>query len=648
MRSSWHQFALLLALLAGLAPVEAQQTAAPPDLSAGPANDPALFPSGPGSSNPTDFSGSGAAPASSFGTPDFSGSSLSGAAAAAGGSGSTGGASGTRGAGSASARGGGTGGASGTNGTATGTGGSATPGTTSFEPGAFSSPASTTPTTPNGVAAPASVFGTTALGSGTGLGAGAGSGTAGLGGANTRTPSPSTAASFTLPSSYGQAPLTFAVGQGRLARPRYVFTGTAQMGYDDNVLQTPTAANGSPAASVNVLVSPARPPETVVVEVPPTGPTAIGVAPVPTFETVTIPGQKAVYRKVLVRAAIPAQPRIGSVVARTGIGFEMQLASRKTVFTADAHVDSSYYVNRPSTNSDTNGNLSLVFAHRITGRLQFSATANVAYLSQPDLRVVSGPTRNVGDYITGNVKADLTYRWSKRISTVTSLTENTLFYQNAVQKANDSYETIFGTEGRYIWNSKLTLLVEGRASKVLYPQSNLRDSTTYFILGGAEYALTKRLSGTIRVGESIRSFDNAPSNSASATSSSPYAEVTAAYRFSQTGSLTSNSRFGFEEPQDASSEVLVFRTTLSAVQAFSARLRGSASVGYIHRVTDSTQNALSTTITGNTFTADVGLDYAITRKFSVNASYSFVNDLSSLDQTGYYRNQIFLGAQYTY
>jgi outer membrane autotransporter protein len=53
-------------------------------------------------------------------------------------------------------------------------------------------------------------------------------------------------------------------------------------------------------------------------------------------------------------------------------------------------------------------------------------------------------------------------------------------------------------------------------------------------------------------------------------------------------------------------------------------------------------------ITGDTFTVDLGVDYAVTRKFSVNASYSFINDLSSLAQSDYYRNQLFLGAQYTF
>ncbi len=351
---------------------------------------------------------------------------------------------------------------SGTGGTgAGGTGAGAAPGTNiatpggvakpsggGFLPGPFQSPASTTPTTPNGVAAPASVFGTTGLGANTGLGAGSGTGTAGLGGANTRTPNPSTPESFTLPGAYGQAPLTFSAGMGRLARPRYVFTGTAQFGYDDNVLQTPTAQLGIPAKFQTVQTQVAIPDQTIYVAIPPTGRQPIGIRPHPTIVAETIKGQPALFETVQVSPAVVPQAQVGSAVARTGLGFEMQMANRKTVFTADAHVNADYYFSRPNDQTDFNGNIALIYAHRYSSRVQFSATVSAAYLSQPDVRVVSGPTRQVGDYLTYNSKFDLSYQFNKRISTVTSLTLGDLSYMNAIQKLNDTYTVGIGEELR--------------------------------------------------------------------------------------------------------------------------------------------------------------------------------------------------------
>lgn len=579
-----------------------------------------------------DFSGQRTAPASAFGetpaptgpVPDFSRSGVVSGAAAAGGAA----------------------GAPGTGAGATGAtpGGAAKPGAGGgFLPGPFQSPASTTPTTPNGVAAPATVFGTTALGAATGLGAGAGTGTAGLGGANTRTPNPSTPESFTLPGGYGQAPLTFSSGAGRLARPRYVWTGTAQFGYDDNVLQTPTAQLGLPAQYQLVQTQVEIPDQEIRVLVPPTGRPVVGVRPALVYRTETIKGQPAVFERVLVTPPVEPQERVGSFVARSGVGFEMQLANRKTIFTADAHVNANYYFSRPNDPSDINGNLALIYARRFSSRVQFSANVSAAYLSQPDVRVISGPTRQVGDYLTYNSKFDLSYQFNKRVSTVTSVTLSVLNYMNQIQEANNTYGFGIGEELRYTKSTKLTLVGEVRAAATVYPNGPQRDSKTYFLLVGADYAYSRRLSGIIRIGESLRSFD-----AGGDMSSSPYLEATTAYRYSSRGSLSWNTRFGFEEPQDANSEVLVFRTGLSAVQAFTARLRGSISLGYIHRVTSSEQALANQEITGDTYTVDLGLDYAITRKFSVNASYSFVDDLSSLEQTGYYRNQLFLGAQYTF
>jgi hypothetical protein len=590
-----------------------------------------LFPAPSANGTPApDFSGSRTAPASAFGpqapaagttVPDFSRSGVMGGAPSGAGAGA--GAAGT-----------------GPGGTGTAAGGAAKPG--GFLPGPFQSPASTTPTTPNGVAAPASVFGTGGTGSNTGLGAGAGTGTAGLGGANTRTPNPSTPESFTLPGGYGQAPLTFSSGAGRLARPRYVWTGTAQFGYDDNILQTPTAQLGLPAQYQLVQTQVEIPDRTVPFYVPQDSPRA-GVRLPPKLMMRVIKGQPAVFERVLVTPAVEPQERIGSAVARSGLGFEMQMSNRRTVFTADAHVNADYYFNRPNDQTDFNGNVALIYAHRYSSRVQFSATVGAAYLSQPDVRVISGPTRQVGDYFTYNSKFDLSYQFNRRLSAVSSLTLSALNYMNAIQELNNSYTVGIGEELRYIKNSKLTLVAEVRAAATTYPNGPTRDSKTYFLLVGADYAYSRRLSGIVRVGESVRSFDVGGD-----AASAPYLEATAAYRFSNRGSLTWNSRFGFEEPQDANSEVLVFRTNLSAVQAFTARLRGSASLGYIHRVTSSNQSLSSTDIIGDTYTFDLGLDYALTKKFSVNASYSFVDDTSNLEQTGYYRNQFFLGAQYTF
>jgi opacity protein-like surface antigen len=276
--------------------------------------------------------------------------------------------------------------------------------------------------------------------------------------------------------------------------------------------------------------------------------------------------------------------------------------------------------------------------------MQFSATASMAYLSQPDVRLINGPSQNVGDYFTASAKADLSYRWAKRFSTVTSLSYNSLLYTETTQQTGNFYQTTFGTEGRYLWSSRLTVLGEVRYGLTTYDQSPELDSTTTYLLIGAEYALSSRMNATLRVGEAMRSFTNASMGGAS--SAAPYLESTLSWRFNPTGFLSWNSRFGFEEPPNAQSEVLGFRTGLSAVQAFSARLRGSAGLTYVHRTT--TNDTAQTDFTEQAFDLNVGLEYAYSKRLSLNASYVFTDSFSDNKSSDYYRNRIFLGAEYSF
>src|SRR5690606_26548155 len=140
----------------------------------------------------------------------------------------------------------------------------------------------------------------------------------------------------------------------------------------------------------------------------------------------------------------------------------------------------------------------------LTPRMQFSAGANLAYLSQPDVRRINAPTRNVGDYITGNSKFDLSYRWSPRFTTVSSLSINALQYSEPAQQVSDFFETLFGTEARYLWSPRLTVITEGRWGFTTYPNSPSTESQTLYGLVGAEYQFSSRLTTSIRGGLSQR------------------------------------------------------------------------------------------------------------------------------------------------
>lgn len=454
---------------------------------------------------------------------------------------------------------------------------------------------------------------------------------------------------FSLSSAYGQAAQTFTLGEGRLARPRFRYSASMSLGFDDNILQVPTNSVGVPEIRQKVLVDPGVP-EAQFAQVP-IFRTEIRIingnfvrVQVPTGQTRSVlvePARPPKFKEVVVQPEIPPAERLGSFFARASANYEIQFASRRTVFTFDLRGNADYYFDRPNDQTDLNGSLSFNYVRRLTPRLQFSASANLAYLSQPDVRRLNTPTRNVGDYFNGTSKFDLAYRWSSRFTTVSSLSLNALHYTEPAQQTGDYFETLFGTEARYLWSPRLTVLVEGRYGLTMYPNTPALESSTLYGLLGAEYRFSARLSGTIRAGLSQRTFDN---NRESAVT--PYLETTASWRLLPTAFVSWNSRFGFEEPPDSHTEVQSLRTGLSLVNAFSARLRGSGGVTYIRRV--STNNLFDSEVTEHTVDANLGMEYQWSRRLSLNAVYSFTDVFSTTKVTDYYRNRVFFGVEYSF
>ena len=451
-------------------------------------------------------------------------------------------------------------------------------------------------------------------------------------------------ATFTIPGGYGKPAQQFTAGEGRLARPKFRYTGSVQFGYDDNVFQAPTTS-GSPDTVVTVLASPAIPARM-----------ELGIGPNGETQTVTVPGTGAKTRKVVI-AGQPGQPRIGSFLARANVGFDVQFASRKTLFTFDIRTGADVYWDRPGKDVDYTGSAALMYLRRLTPRLQFTANVGASYQTQPDLTLVNTSTRQAGSFLNANSKIDLSYRFTPRISVVTSASYNTVRYEVPAQQFGDYGETVFGTELRYLFSPRLTLLGEVRYSSISYATTSARDSHTLFLLLGGEVTLSRRFSSTVRLGANLRSF-----NEGGGSATSPYGELTLNYQLAKATIVRFNGRYGFEEPPDARSKLVSLRSGLSLVQSFSPRLRGTLGVNYVRQTTTTTPVAPTTpqaasavtatfpevTASINTVDSTIGFEYNVNRNWTLNANYSYSREFGTNSLRDYYRNRIFVGAAYDF
>lgn len=517
----------------------------------------------------------------------------------------------------------------------------------SSDPFGFGSPA-----TPPGTAPATSPFGTRTPGASTTFGAET-RGTDEAAGADTpaaETGAPGPTApgaepeSVTAPTFYGKPGQVFTPGQGRFARPRFRYSASTGIGFDDNTQQTPDREDIEDQVIRQVI--PAQP-EVAVIQ---TERILIGQRFVPNVGFV--PLFRNVERRVVLRPAVPEQvietpipgldfaERNASIVSRLDLGMDVQWANAREVFTFDLNAGAEYYWNRDKDPLEFNGNLSTTYIRKFGPRAQFTGNLYLAYLSQPDysqVNLVDAPGSG-GSYFVGNLKLDLSYKWAARFSTVTSLSGNTIQYQG--NRSGSSYwEAALGNEFRYIQSRRTTWVAELRYSQLQYLEAATGAVDTLFLLLGSDWQMSRRFRTTLRLGEALRTFETG------GKASSPYAEIGAVYQPTRRDQFSLNGRYGFEQTSNASDETVAARISAAYTRTFTPRFLGSLNANYVK---SSTEFAGGISSESEIFDGSLLFQYTFSRKFSMNARYSYTFSKSSNGLNNYDRNRIFLTGQYEF
>ena len=441
---------------------------------------------------------------------------------------------------------------------------------------------------------------------------------------------------YTAPGFYGSGGQTFSSGQGRFLRPRFRYSASVSMGFDDNTLQTPTDSTAT------TLVIPEQPEISRTVPVrEQTGVQFIGGAFRPVFRTVQ---QKVVLQPFIPEQVIttPAQERNESIVSSVNAQLSVQWAKQRSLFIFDLNLGGDYYWNRDEKPLEYTGSLSLVYLRKITPRMQFTTSVSLAYQSQPDYSQANlDPTlgSSGGSYFNGTAKMDLSYRWGPRFSTVSSITANGTSYELESSKLNDVYGATLGQEFRYIWSPHYTWVGELRYGFNTYVNALDRDYNDVFLLLGTDWTWSRRLRGTIRLGEQLRKFE------VGGNSTAPYAEVSAIYQTGSRSQLIATSRYGFEPTQRVGEENIAFRANLAYSRAFSPRLSGNVGINY---VTNAITSELGSDDTTNIYDTNLSLNYTFSRRFSLSGRYSYTLRSSTTGTSDYDRSRLFFTGQYEF
>ena len=359
-------------------------------------------------------------------------------------------------------------------------------------------------------------------------------------GAAAPTPRTQAAAQYTLPGFYGQGSQTFTAGEGLLARPRFESTVSLSTGYDDNYNQGSGGSNFLSVLNGVDLVGGVQGGQPIIEERD-----VILASGIVEKREVIVGFTEGVDPTQVPRfSIIPPEKRKGSLVTRANFGFDMHVAAHRSLLTFDVRGGTTYYWDKDKDPFENTGSISANYLYRITPRLQFTGQLNSSYITQPDLSRANTPDRPTrGPFISTLSRADLSYRFTPRFSLTGSLTYNTLSYTEKLEETGNYGESVVGVEARYLWNPRYTFLTEYRHSMIGYANTPARDSTTDSLLLGTEFTINRRLTGSLRVGGSIRSFDVSGSSSLK-----PHVESALTYRTTARSLLQWTNRFGFEEP----------------------------------------------------------------------------------------------------
>lgn len=294
----------------------------------------------------------------------------------------------------------------------------------------------------------------------------------------------------------------------------------------------------------------------------------------------------------------------------------------------------SYYWDREGEAYDPNISASAEFRHVFSKKFSLSIGAYVSYQTEPDLQNGFGVSRRSGNYLYGNMGGSLTQQWSRRFSMVYSYSISGIRYEDSVRDFDNHIDQTAGLQFRYLVQPTVTAVGEYRFGVVTYDEASIRDSTSHYLLVGADFNVNRRLVASTRMGAQLRDSDDVGS------SSSPFVESTLNYKISDNTSVTWINRYGFEESDSFASGVRqTYRTGLNASHRFSPRILGTFSGYYTHSAYDG-----EFTPDENTLDLTAGVSYAINRVFSLMTGYTYTQVFSDDIFREYERNRIYAGA----
>lgn len=334
----------------------------------------------------------------------------------------------------------------------------------------------------------------------------------------------------------------------------------------------------------------------------------------------------------------------GSFTTEMTLGMNVLLSRDRTFLSFSGRAGAVYYWSESRRPIVPRGDISLSYAYKLTPRMTFTARVSAGYYDQPNLTLPNTAVLiNSGDYFIGTSLFDLTYRWSPLFSTTTSLRLASQLYRESRSQSSNYFSFTIGQTFRYIYSPVLSGVFDIRYGQVFFDDST-RNAQNEYILLGADYRWTSRLSASLRGGVQFRQFDLPGAKDAA----SPYFEASLGYRYGRGSFLHWVSSYGFEEGYVRNQSNESFRTGLYITQVLTPRINGRVGGSYSYQTLEGLADQ-HYTHHQHLITGTAGLDFVLSRAVTLFATYDISSVLYEQQSSAdYVRNQVSVGARFRF
>ncbi|MEX1048481.1 MAG: hypothetical protein WED15_03070 [Akkermansiaceae bacterium] len=349
-------------------------------------------------------------------------------------------------------------------------------------------------------------------------------------------------------------------------------------------------------------------------------------------------------------------PKEGSLAINPTVGLSVVSTSPQTTWDVHGRLGLIYYFDAPpgvdSTNSQSRAGAN--FNHRFSERFRISSSNFASYELEPDYSYGYASTRLGGESLNWSTDNTLAYRWSERYGTVHGLRLNG---QDSDASDNDIFTWTFHNQLRYQLGPQ-TVLSGNYRYAVTSGGGRTSDSTSHYLLAGAEHSFGPNTIGIVRLGSQFRDVDEGKS------STSPYLELAANSKLTQQLSIRSFTRYGIEasgtvlQHPDAGFVEFDERTTLrfgvTAEYTFSPILSFFGGLDYIPTSYEAARSLDNPPVPNlrdldeDIVNAYIGVSVRFAENLTGTLSYNFTDSSSNIPNRSYNRNRISIGVNATF